>query len=471
MEVPGRSPPGEAPWKKLSKEELENQYSPSRWVIRRGAEETLRTYSHIGDEATKKARATRRSLLHVPYGDGEGEKLDIYFPREVSAASRFCLFFHGGYWQSGSKDTSAFMVNPLTAQGVAVVVMAYDLAPKAPALRAGTLDQMVDQVTRSISFVQKQYPRNEGIYLCGHSAGAHLASMMFLTNWTKHGVTPNLKGFHGTAGLAGQPSPSPDGLHPGHKIPTAMEGLTWGFEPCETGLLCVSTPTLVLPLWPWRLGWPHIAPLPRAGLRPSVDGALAPPGAWPSDYSSPSQAFSWEDAQRNSPQLLLEAAVTRPSDPACHVLVTVGQHDSPEFHRQSREFYQGPQDHESFIQQILSEGLVHARCGVELPHPAASCFAHFSTQTLRRGGWNASFEEIHDVDHFEIIWNLTQKDFVLTQVGHILSLWRARLPLHRRGGEVGSTEEPLYWIFGLQEAGILMVRIEYPTSFLYFTPF
>nr|XP_035966386.1 kynurenine formamidase isoform X6 [Halichoerus grypus] len=431
MEVPGRSPPGEAPWKKLSKEELENQYSPSRWVIRRGAEETLRTYSHIGDEATKKARATRRSLLHVPYGDGEGEKLDIYFPREVSAASRFCLFFHGGYWQSGSKDTSAFMVNPLTAQGVAVVVMAYDLAPKAPALRAGTLDQMVDQVTRSISFVQKQYPRNEGIYLCGHSAGAHLASMMFLTNWTKHGVTPNLKGFHGTAGLAGQPSPSPDGLHPGHKIPTAMEGLTWGFEPCETGLLYVSTPTLVLPLWPWRLGWPHIAPLPRAGLRPSVDGALAPPGAWPSDYSSPSQAFSWEDAQRNSPQLLLEAAVTRPSDPACHVLVTVGQHDSPEFHRQSREFY----------------------------------------QTLRRGGWNASFEEIHDVDHFEIIWNLTQKDFVLTQVGHILSLWRARLPLHRRGGEVGSTEEPLYWIFGLQEAGILMVRIEYPTSFLYFTPF
>ncbi|XP_030878904.1 kynurenine formamidase isoform X4 [Leptonychotes weddellii] len=405
------------------------------------------------ETATKKAQATRRSLLHVPYGDGEGEKLDIYFPREVSAgrwpgrrsrsraqlarppglsphafvftASRFCLFFHGGYWQSGSKDTSAFMVNPLTAQGVAVVVMAYDLAPK------GTLDQMVDQVTRSIAFVQKQYPCNEGLYLCGHSAGAHLASMMFLTNWTKHGVTPNLKGFHGIAGLAGQPSPSPDGLHPAHKIPTAMEGLTWGFEPCETGLLCVSTLALVLPLWPWRLGWPHIAPLLRAGLRPSVDGVLAPPAAWPSDYSSPSQAFSWEDAQRNSPQLLLEAAVTRPSDPACHVLVAVGQHDSPEFHRQSREFY----------------------------------------QTLRRGGWNASFEEIHDVDHFEIIWNLTQKDFVLTQVGHILSLWRARLPLHRRGGEVGSTEEPLYWIFGLQEAGILMVRIEYPISFLYFTPF
>ncbi|KAI4556845.1 hypothetical protein MJT46_020032, partial [Ovis ammon polii x Ovis aries] len=175
----------------------------------------------------------------------------------------FLVFFHGGYWQSGSKDTSAFMVNPLTAQGVAVVIVAYDIAPK------GTLDQMVDQVTQSIVFVQKQYPGNQGIYLCGHSAGAHLAAMMLLADWTKHG-----------------------------------------------------------------------------------------------------------DAQRNSPLWHLETARTQPSYPACSILVTVGQHDSPEFHRQSREFY----------------------------------------QTLCHGGWKASFEELHDMDHFEILWNLTQEDYVLTQV-------------------------------------------------------
>uniref|UniRef100_A0A673VAX7 Arylformamidase n=1 Tax=Suricata suricatta TaxID=37032 RepID=A0A673VAX7_SURSU len=66
MDVPGRCHRVEAPWKKLSKEELEKQYSPSRWVTRRGAEEALRTYSQIGDEA-------------LP----------------------FCVFIHGGYWQSG----------------------------------------------------------------------------------------------------------------------------------------------------------------------------------------------------------------------------------------------------------------------------------------------------------------------------------------------------------------------------------
>uniref|UniRef100_A0A4W2HCY9 Arylformamidase n=2 Tax=Bos TaxID=9903 RepID=A0A4W2HCY9_BOBOX len=185
MDVSGGNHRHEAPWKRMSKEELDNQYSPSRWVVRLGAEEAMRTYSQIGNEVTKRARATGRSLLNVPYGDGDGEKLDIYLPEAVSEAMPFLVFFHGGYWQSGR-----------------------------------------------------------------------------------------------------------------------------------------------------------------------------------------------EDAQRNSPLWQLETAPTQPADPACRILVTVGQHDSPEFHRQSREFY----------------------------------------QTLCQGGWKASFEELHDMDHFEILWNLTQEDYVLTQI-------------------------------------------------------
>uniref|UniRef100_A0AC11C3V3 Arylformamidase n=1 Tax=Ovis aries TaxID=9940 RepID=A0AC11C3V3_SHEEP len=302
MDVSGGNHKHKAPWKRMSKEELDNQYSPSRWVVRLGAEEAMRTYSQIGDEVTKRARATRRSLLDVPYGAGEGEKLDIYLPEAVSEAMPFLVFFHGGYWQSGSKDTSAFMVNPLTAQGVAVVIVAYDIAPK------GTLDQMVDQVTQSIVFVQKQYPGNQGIYLCGHSAGAHLAAMMLLADWTKHGVMPNLRGFFLLSGV-------------------------YDLEPI---------------------------------MHTSENARLLP---------------TLEDAQRNSPLWHLETARTQPGYPACSILVTVGQHDSPEFHRQSREFYQVPQ-----------------------------------APTLCHGGWKASFEELHDMDHFEILWNLTQEDYVLTQI-------------------------------------------------------
>ncbi|KAM5306893.1 kynurenine formamidase isoform 5-T5 [Glossophaga mutica] len=311
MDVPRQVPESESPWKKMSKEELENQYSPSRWVVRLGAEGALKTYTEMGKQATKSAQATRTNLLNVPYGDGEGEKLDIYFPEAGSEALPFLVFLHGGYWQSGSKDESAFMVNPLTAQGVAVVVVAYDIAPK------GSLGRMVDQVARSVAFVQKRYPCNEGIYLCGHSAGAHLAAMMLLVNWTEHGVTCNLKGFFLLSGI-------------------------YDLEP------------LVHIFWKEPL-------------------LLTP-----------------EDAQRTSPQWLLEAAPRRPADPACHVLVIVGQYDSPEFRRQSREFYQGP--HRS-LAQMFSE-----------------------PRTLCRGGWKASFEELQDVDHFEIVWKLTQKDYGLNQI-------------------------------------------------------
>ncbi|XP_062936451.1 kynurenine formamidase [Cynocephalus volans] len=297
MDGHGSARAPEAPWRKMSAQELENQYAPSRWVVRLGAEEALKTYSQIGNEATKRARATRKTLLQVPYGDGDGEKVDIYFPDKVSEALPFLMFVHGGYWQSGSKDSSAFMVNPLTAQGVAVVIVAYDIAPK------GTLDQMVNQVTRSIAFVQKQYPCNAGIYLCGHSAGAQLAAMMLLADWTKHGVTPNLKGFFLVSGV-------------------------YDLEP----IVYTSQNALV-----------HL---------------------------------TLEDAQRNSPQRHLQVAHTQPVDPACHMLVIVGQHDSPEFHRQSREFY----------------------------------------QTLCQAGWKASFEELHDVDHFEIIENLTREDDTLIQI-------------------------------------------------------
>ncbi|XP_015418146.1 PREDICTED: kynurenine formamidase, partial [Myotis davidii] len=252
--------------------------------------------------ATRRARAARRSLLDVPYGAGEGETLDVYFPEAASEALPLFVFLHGGYWQSGSKDESAYMADPLTLRGAAVVVVGYTLAPK------GTLDQMADQVARSLAFLQKRFPCNEGMYLCGHSAGAQLAAMMLLVNWTERGVTPNLKGFRGACSLPSPPLPSPTG--------------------------------------------------PELGPALAVTRGL------------------WEAALRNSPQWHLEEASAKPRGPACPVLVIVGQHDSPEFHRQSREFY----------------------------------------QTLCGAGWRASYEDLQDVDHFEMVWKLTQQDSALTQI-------------------------------------------------------
>ncbi|KAM5272733.1 kynurenine formamidase [Ctenodactylus gundi] len=287
--------------------ELEKQYTPSRWANGKTSKEAQDIFWKIGVEgtggllhvaaATRNSRATRSCQLDVHYGPGDSEKVDFYFPDGASEDCPVLVFLHGGGWQQGSKEESAVMVIPLTAQGVVVVVVVnYDIAPR------GTLDQMVDQVTRSVAFVQERYPRNGGIYLCGHSSGAHLAAMMLLANWTKHSVTPNLRGFFLVSGMY--------------------------------------------------------------DLEPILHTSLSHP-----------LHLTLEDARRNSPQQLLEAAPARPAAPACHILVVVGQYESPESHRQSWEFY----------------------------------------QALCRGGWKASFEKVPDVDHFDIIENLRKEDFPLTQ--------------------------------------------------------
>uniref|UniRef100_A0A8C0BWZ3 Kynurenine formamidase n=1 Tax=Buteo japonicus TaxID=224669 RepID=A0A8C0BWZ3_9AVES len=121
-------------------------------------------------------------------GDGEGEKLDIYFPTDPSGTFPVLVYIHGGYWQCLSKDESGFAAPPLVSQGVAVVAVGYDTAPK------GHMDAMVLQVRRSLAFLVERYSGIRGIYLCGHSAGAHLAAMVLSTDWTEYGVVPDIKG-------------------------------------------------------------------------------------------------------------------------------------------------------------------------------------------------------------------------------------------------------------------------------------
>lgn len=77
-------------------------------------------------------------------------------------------------------------------------------------------------------------------------------------------------------------------------------------------------------------------------------------------------------------------------------------------------------------------------------------------QTLQRGGWRASLDELHDVDHFEILWNLTRKDFALTQVGRVPAPWTAGVlpsPPPSGDGAGRGHGEPPHWLLGIREVG------------------
>ncbi|XP_042308546.1 kynurenine formamidase isoform X6 [Sceloporus undulatus] len=139
-----------------------------------------------------------------------------------------------------------------------------------------------------------------GVYLLGHSAGAHLAAMVLSTDWAEFGVVPNIKGAFLVSGI-------------------------YDLEPIT-----------------------HT-------------------------YVNEELHMSREVAQENSP---LQCVPKLGDKRACQVLIAVAQHDSPEFHRQSQEYF----------------------------------------EALRAAGWNSSLLDIGVTDHFDVIENLSQEDYLLTQV-------------------------------------------------------
>ncbi|XP_048871497.1 kynurenine formamidase isoform X2 [Brienomyrus brachyistius] len=152
------------------------------------ADEVIKTHKALLREGTERARSVTQTLLNVPYGEGEREKLDVYVPSSPSLEMPLVIYLHGGYWQAFSKEESGFMALPLVQKGVAVVAVDYDIAPK------GNMDLMVSQVRQSVVSVVQQYSHISGVYLCGHSAGAHLAAMVLSTEWSQYAVTPQIKG-------------------------------------------------------------------------------------------------------------------------------------------------------------------------------------------------------------------------------------------------------------------------------------
>lgn len=104
----------------------------------------------------------------IAYGTAEREKLDLVWPD--GAPKGLAVFVHGGYWMRLSKSDWTQFAEGARAQGWAVAVPSYTLAPEA------RLTQMTQQIAAAIT---KAAGMVDGpIRLTGHSAGGHLVSRM-----------------------------------------------------------------------------------------------------------------------------------------------------------------------------------------------------------------------------------------------------------------------------------------------------
>lgn len=161
----------------------DEQYLPSKSVP--GAdgfyEQWVRNSAH--------ARATHEPT-ELAYG-GEGEVMDIFEPRGTARGT--VVFIHGGYWSELGRLDFSYVAPELLKDKWRVAVVDYALAP------AVTLTHIVDQVQRAVVALTRAYP--EPLVVTGHSAGGHLAAMVHATDWSAHGVTPEIIAGIGISGL------------------------------------------------------------------------------------------------------------------------------------------------------------------------------------------------------------------------------------------------------------------------------
>lgn len=119
-------------------------------------------------------------------------KLDLYCPKGVKDAP-VLVFVHGGAWVQGDKGfwgIYSALGKFMASRGIVTVVISYRLSPKVkhPA--------HAEDVARAIAWTNKNISRHGGnpakIFLCGHSAGGHLVSLVTCddTYFKKENVDP-----------------------------------------------------------------------------------------------------------------------------------------------------------------------------------------------------------------------------------------------------------------------------------------
>ncbi|KAH8025652.1 hypothetical protein HPB51_010736 [Rhipicephalus microplus] len=149
----------------------DTEFLPSCWGHRLRGQELIDHYVKETARLSEKTRVRLGAQKDIRFGKHPRECLDLYYgDRQPDECRSTLLFWHGGYWVEGDRQSHALVADAFVEAGMAVAVAGYPLAPSA------TLDQIVESATRCARHVLALRPGP--LVLAGHSAGAHLAAMV-----------------------------------------------------------------------------------------------------------------------------------------------------------------------------------------------------------------------------------------------------------------------------------------------------
>lgn len=131
----------------------------------------LTVLSGFGPDSAYKKISTAR------YGPGPRQALDIYQPA-VPRDGVVVVFFYGGSWSMGNRAEYRFVAQTLTRYGATVVVADYRLHPGV------VFPAFMEDAAAAVAWTARNIGRYGGdpkkIYLLGHSAGAHIVTLLAL---------------------------------------------------------------------------------------------------------------------------------------------------------------------------------------------------------------------------------------------------------------------------------------------------
>ncbi len=151
--------------------------------------------------------ATPRIIKDIPYstagGNDRRRSLDLFLPAASAKKPPLLAFIHGGFWMLTDDEfrIGAALAERLVQDGVAVALIRYRLAPKHQ--HPAQAEDVAAAVARLVKDAAKYRFDARRIYLAGHSAGGHLASLVGLDSRYLRGLGIDNNSLAGVVSISG----------------------------------------------------------------------------------------------------------------------------------------------------------------------------------------------------------------------------------------------------------------------------
>jgi acetyl esterase/lipase len=138
---------------------------------------------------------------NIAYSEGPRRTLDVYMPKDARNAP-VAVFFYGGSWQTGEKQTYQFVASALAAKGIVTIVPDYRLYPEVH--YEGFLNDGAKAVRWARDHARQYGGDPSKLFIAGHSAGAYIAAMLALDDeWLGRQDMSASRDVKGLIGISG----------------------------------------------------------------------------------------------------------------------------------------------------------------------------------------------------------------------------------------------------------------------------